>query len=243
MRPALARSVSVTTVQATPPAAPLQPIPAVSTIADLLDRMDGVPAERVRLYPFPGTATVDDVVNIEVREKRLCELIDGVLVEKPMGMAESLLAAKIIAALLAFVDPRRLGFVAGEGGMMQLRTALVRIPDVAFISRDRLPGRRLPAGAVPLIAPDLAVEVLSRSNTRREMARKLHEYFEAGTRLVWYVDPPTRTVAVHTSVRDSATLSASDVLDGADVLPGFTLPLPELFSVLDEIEGGTSPTA
>jgi Uma2 family endonuclease len=207
----------------------------VTTVADLLDRLDGIPAERVRMYPVPGTATVDDVIEIEARENRLYELIDGVLVEKPMGIRESILAVKLGAFLLAFIDPRNLGVVAGEAGMLQLRRALVRMPDVAFIAWGKFPGGHVTSEAAPLIAPDLAVEILSPSNTKREMARKLHEYFAAGTRLVWYIDPDPRTVAIFATPGEPISiLNANDTLDGGEVLPGFTLPLKDLFSALDQ---------
>lgn len=231
----------MTTTSLQPPPAASPQMPHASTIADLLDRLDGVPAERVRLYPFPGTATVEDVVAIEAEENRLFELVEGVLVEKPMGMRESILAMKLGALLLAFVEPKKAGVVAGADVMLQLKVALVRMPDVAFISWARFPGRRLPAEAAPLIAPDLAVEILSPSNTKREMARKLREYFEAGTPLVWYIDPGPRTVSVYTRPDSPAVLTERDVLDGGEVLPGFSLPLAELFSVLDQ-HGDESPS-
>jgi Uma2 family endonuclease len=84
--------------------------------------------------------------------------------------------------------------VAGEAGMMQLAPGLVRIPDVSFISWDRFPDRKLPRDPVPHLAPDLAVEVLSQSNTPKEMDRKRRDYFNAGCKLVWITDPETRTV-------------------------------------------------
>jgi Uma2 family endonuclease len=232
------KELGVTTIQVTPPAAPLPPpaqIPDVTTIADLLERLDGIPADRVRFYPIPGTATVNDVVAIEARGEGLCELVDGVLVEKPMGIRESILAVKLAAFLVTFVDQQKLGVVAGEAGMMQLRRALVRMPDVAFIAWSKFPGGHVTSEPAPLIAPDLAVEILSPSNTKREMARKLREYFDAGTRLVWYVDPQPRTVAVFTSVGDpNVVLSEKETLDGGDVLPGFALPLADLFAALDQ---------
>ena len=124
----------MTTFQAnSPPAAP-HPFEGVSSLADLMDRLDGIPAERVRFFPTPGTATVDDVIEIQAREKRLYELVDGVLVEKPLGIRESILAINLGAFLISFVRPRNLGVIAGEAGMMQLRVALVRMPDVAFIT-------------------------------------------------------------------------------------------------------------
>jgi Uma2 family endonuclease len=238
------KELGVTTFQAnSPPAAP-HPFEDVSSLADLLDRLDGIPAERVRFFPTPGTATVDDVVEIEARERRLYELVDGVLVEKPMGIRESVLASKLIGFLLAFVDPRKLGVIAGEAGMMQLRLALLRMPDVAFISWSKFPGRRVPSEPAPLLSPDLAVEIISPSNTKREMARKLREYFDAGTRLVWYVDPKPRTVEVYTRAgKPDAVLTEQDTLDGGEVLKGFALSLHDLFSVLDEQGGGPAPEA
>jgi Uma2 family endonuclease len=95
-------------------------------------------------------------------------------------------------------------------------------------------GRKVRDVKVVPFAPDLAVEILSESNTPREMERKLQEYFAAGTRLVWYVDPEKRTARVYTSERDFADLSENDDLDGRDVLPGFTIRLGTLF---DDVEG------
>jgi Uma2 family endonuclease len=211
---------------------PLVSSPDISTIADLLDRLGGVPAERVRFYPLPGTATVNDVMEIHDREKRLCELVDGVLVEKAVGYRESLIAIAIASALRVFVLPKRLGYVGGESGMMQLTPGQVRGPDVSFVSRGRLPDG-LPVEAYPLLTPDLAVEVLSPSNTPREMDRKRREYFAAGARLVWCVDIKTRTVAVYTSPENPQVFTQQQSLNGGDVLPGFALPLAPLFAELD----------
>ena len=103
-------------------------------------------------------------------------------------------------------------------------------PDVAFASWDRFPGRKRPKVAIPDLAPDLVVEVLSKGNTRAEMRRKLGEYFAAGVRLVWLVHPRKRTVRVYTSVEHSVLLKEGQSLDGGDVLPGFALALEELFA-------------
>jgi Uma2 family endonuclease len=208
--------------------------PQIPTLGDLLARLGDVPAQRVRFYPLPGQATVADVVAIEARENRLCELIDGVLVEKAMGYRESLLALAIAAALRAFVVPHKLGVVSGADGMMQRLPGQVRIPDVAYVSRQRLPGGRVPSEPIPRLVPDLVVEVLSQSNTEAEMARKRREYFEAGVRLLWLVDLDARTVTVFTGPEECSTLDQNQVLDGGAVLPGFTLPLPGLFAELDE---------
>jgi Uma2 family endonuclease len=207
--------------------------PMIKTLDDLLKRLGGVPLDRIRFRPFPGTATVQDVIDIERREDKLCELVEGVLVEKVMSYSESSLAGFLAELLNAFVIPRNLGLVAGADGTVELLTGLVRIPDVSFIKWDRIPGRRRPAEPVPELVPNLAVEVLSRSNTPGEMAAKRQDYFNAGVELVWEVDPVARTVAVYTNVTQVVTLTVNDTLDGGSVLPGFVLPVHELFAELD----------
>jgi Uma2 family endonuclease len=205
----------------------------IQTISDLLDRLGGISPTRVLLRPPPGTATEADVLTVHDKTGRLCELVEGTLVEKAMGLRESLLAVAISGELRAFVRPRNLGILSGADGPLGLAIGLVRMPDVAYLSWDRLPGRRVPEEPIPHIGPDLAVEVLSKSNTRAEMRRKLAEYFEAGTRLAWLIDPESRTVAVYTSPQHAITLNDSQSLDGGSVLPGFVLPLRQLFAELD----------
>src|SRR5262249_22770061 len=133
----------------------------------------------------------------------------------------------------AFVIPRNLGVVTGPDGTVELMAGLVRIPDVAFTHWDRLPGRRRPANPVPPLAPHLAVEGLSPSNTPPEMGAKRQDYFAAGVEAVWEVDPDARTVAVYGSVAAVTTLGETETLDGGPVLPGFTLPVHDLFAELD----------
>ncbi len=220
------RDVILRTIPASPPT----PLADVTTIGDLLKRLGDIPAGRVRLHPTPGTATEKDVIEILDREKRPCELVEGTLVEKPMGFEESEIACLLITALNIFVRPRKLGIVTGESGTMRLFQGLVRIPDVAFASWDCFPGRKRPKTPIPLLSPDLVVEVLSKSNTKAEMNRKLGEYFAAGVRLVWLVDPRKRTARVYTAVDRSVLLKEDQSLDGGDVLPGFVLPLSELFA-------------
>jgi Uma2 family endonuclease len=203
------------------------------TLADLLDRLGGIPLHRIRMQPPPGAAVEADVVAAKAQSKRLCELIDGVLVEKPMGYSESILAVALGGLLRTFVIARNLGLVTGEAGTVRLFPGLVRIPDVAFTSWDSLPNRRRPVAPVPDLVPDLAVEILSAGNTDEEMRRKRQEYFTAGVRLVWIVDPVARTVAVFTSAGQTAALTEADTLDGGAVLPGFSLPLSDWFAELD----------
>ena len=106
----------------------------------------------------------------------------------------------------------------------------MRIPDVSFIRWEQFPNRELPPEPIPALAPDLAVEVLSEGNTEAEMQRKLHDYFTAGVRLVWYVDPRTRTAKAYTAEDQCVEFSKQQSLSGGDVLPGFELPLRDLFA-------------
>ena len=202
-------------------------------MGDLVERLGEIPPSRVLMPPPPGRATEQDVVEIQRREKRRCELVDGVLVEKVMGFRESLLAIALSSYLREFVIPRNLGVVSGEAGMLRLVPGLVRIPDVAFISWKRIPGGRVPQEAVPCLTPDLAVEVLSEGNTVEELAQRRRDYFSAGTTVVWEVDPGNRTVIVYEGLDRSRVLTETQTLDGGDVLPGFTLALADLFAELD----------
>jgi Uma2 family endonuclease len=214
-------------------AAPAASPPTLWTVADLLETFGPISAYRIRHDPAPGTATVQDVIAIHDRENRLCELVDGVLVEKIMAFKESCLAVLLAGLLRSYVVPRKLGVIAGEGGMMEMASGLVRIPDVSFVSWRRFPNRRIPDEPVPNLAPDLAVEVLSPGNTKKERERKLQDYFDAGVLLVWFVDPRKRTVKVYTSPDQFTLLRQNQTLDGGAVLPGFSLPLRELFAELD----------
>jgi Uma2 family endonuclease len=200
------------------------------TAADLVERFGAIPLKRIRHDPPPGTATERDVVEIHGREDRLYELVDGVLVEKTVGTYESYLAMLLGQFLGSFAREHRLGIVLGADGMMRLAPGLVRIPDVSFVSFDRLPDRRVPRQAIADLAPDLAVEVISKSNTPEEMDRKLADYFAARVRLVWYVYPESREVRVYVTPGQVKVLGEADTLDGLDVLPGFRLPVAELFA-------------
>jgi Uma2 family endonuclease len=103
----------------------------------------------------------------------------------------------------------------------------VRSPDAAVVLRHRL--AELPDSFVPM-APDLAVEVLSPSDRMADALAKVAMYLQAGTPLVWFVNPATRTVVVFRSETDPVMLSEGDTLDGGDVLPGFSVPVAEIFA-------------
>ncbi|MFO0957343.1 MAG: Uma2 family endonuclease [Isosphaeraceae bacterium] len=205
------------------------PIALPETVAELLERLGDIPPGRVRLVPTPGTATEADVLHYLDRENRLFELVDGTLVEKAMGFDESLLAGLILSSINQFLFENDLGIAAGADGTLKLTTGQVRIPDVTFVSWASLPGGERPAGPIPQLPVDLAVEVLSQGNTRGEMERKVAEYLGAGTKLVWLIDPRKRAAWIHAPGLPVAELADGDSLDGGNVLPGFVLRPAPLF--------------
>jgi Uma2 family endonuclease len=205
----------------------------LTTVADVLQQFDGIPPERIRLQPAPGTATERHVIEIHDRENRLCELIDGVLVQKAVGYYESCLAAEINYLIRLFLESHDLGLATGDGGMSRYRKGLVYIPDGQFVSWDRLPSGRTPREPIPPLVPNLVVEVLSKTNTRKEMKRKLRDYFETGVEVVWEVEPRKRVINVYRSATNRVKLQEKDVLDGGDVLPGFRVKVAKIFARAD----------
>ncbi len=208
-------------------------IALATTWEDRLSDLGNVAASRVRCDPAPGTATVEDVVRLRDSERRLYELVDGTLVEKAMGWAESLLAGVLLQWLNNFLDQSRLGLATGPDGLTRLFGDTVRGPDVAFVSWSRLPGGKIPTEPVPDLVPNFVIEVLSVGNTYAEMSRKRREYFHAGVELLWMVDHRTRTVTVFTSAQDATVFQEDQKLDGGSVLPGWQVDLADLFSRLD----------
>jgi Uma2 family endonuclease len=205
------------------------------TLQDLVDRLGGIPLSRILAKPAPGTATEADLLAVNASKRHLCELADGVLVEKAMGLRESLLAGALIGLIRAFVIPRKLGLVSGEAGTLQLVSGLVRIPDVAFISWGRFPGGRVPEESMPRISPDLVIEILSKGNTKAEMNRKRRDYFQARVDVVWEVDPKKRTIAVyHRDKSKPVVYDQSQTIECGGTLAGFRLVLADLFAELDE---------
>jgi Uma2 family endonuclease len=194
--------------------------------AQWLAALGDIPLDRVIFDPPPGTATEADLLRLVEGKKRLCELIDGTLVEKAMGYWEGVIAAIVIRILGDYVRSRGLGQVSGADSTMRMRAGNVRLPDVGFTSKERLPTT---LAAIPTLSPDLAVEVLSPGNTAAEIKQKLAEYFESGTRLAWVIDPVSRTIAVYVQPGTSRVYEESESLTADPVLPGLTLSVAEVF--------------
>jgi Uma2 family endonuclease len=199
------------------------------TAVDLVQRFGPIPLARVRMNPAPGTATEQDLVAINERKQGLCELVDGTLVEKTVGWYESYLAVSLAALLHSFVRQHGLGLVLGADGPTRLMAGLVRVPDVAFYSASSLPQGGAPRLPFMPVAPTLAVEVISLSNTRQEMDRKLREYFTFGVSEVWYVYPVEREIHRYLAQDRFEVYREGDLLATAQLLPGFELDLEEYF--------------
>ena len=207
--------------------------PTFATLGDLLDHLGGIPPHRVCFDPVPGTATRRDLIRLHARNDKLYELVDRTLVEKPLGSPEAFLAAELIFVLRTFLAKHDLGFLYAPDALIQLRPGVIRGPDVCFVSWKHCPGKVVPATPIVLIRPDLVIEILSPSNTPGEIDRKLADYFQAGVERVWVIDPIQRQAHDHATPDQSEALTeATGVLHGGAILPGFAVPLRDLFARL-----------
>ena len=160
-----------------------------------------------------------------------CELVRGELVMMtPAGSEHGSIAASITASLVTSVKEKRLGRVFGAETGFQIGhdPDTVRAPDVAFVCAERV-GPTLAKGFFQG-PPDLAVEVVSPNDRASEVFAKVQDWLDAGCRVVWVVDPETRTVTVYCSREEIKVLGASDSLTAADLLPGFSVPVAEIFA-------------
>ncbi len=180
---------------------------------------------RERLY------TVEDLEKLPDDDKRY-ELDQGVLIEMPPPKREhGLVFAELLALIHNHVRANDLGQVVGETGyQLSENPDTVRAPDIAFTAKARVTPR---TGEYDRTAPDLAVEIASPGNTADELNQKVVQYFEAGVRQVWVLYPRTRLIYVYTSARRVTILGEEDTLSSGDVLPGFTVTVRDIFTVLD----------
>ena len=160
-----------------------------------------------------------------------CELIEGEIHEmSPGGRAHGRIASRFLGRLEPYVRENGIGeaYAAETGFRIETDPDTVLAPDAAFVNADREAQAEGDAGYFPG-APDLAVEVISPNDRYSEVATKVQKYLSAGTRMVVVVDPPKRTVIVHRSHADVLILKETDVFDGGDVIPGWTLQVSDLF--------------
>ncbi|QDV33118.1 Uma2 family endonuclease [Tautonia plasticadhaerens] len=164
------------------------------------------------------------------------ELVDGELKEKtPMGAEANLLALDLLFRLTDHARRDRLGLVLGIETGFQIfphEPRRVRYPDGAFVRAEKLAGQRPPRGLVK-VAPELVIEVVSPNDLAEEVNARLSDYLRAGVPLLWLLYPLTRQAQVFRADGTANWIGPDGVLDGEDVLPGFSCSLRELFSVID----------
>ncbi len=174
--------------------------------------------------------TADDLLRLYSEGVR-GELIRGVLHETmPTGQEHGEIVANLVLELGVFVKPRKLGrLTASDAGVwLEHDPDTVREPDVAFFSADKVPPGVRVTGYSEAV-PDLVAEIVSPSDSRREIRDKAWMWVSHGVRMVWAVDPDTRTVDVYRSDEGVLTLGESDLLSGMDVLPGFSCVVRAVF--------------
>lgn len=176
--------------------------------------------------------TAEDLLKLP-RGKFRYELIEGELKQmSPAGHDHGRIAMELAVPLGQYVKSNRLGkiYAAETGFILKTDPDTVRAPDIAFIRQERVADAGRSKGYWKG-APDLAVEVISPSNSVEELEDKIRMWLEAGTRLVWVISPKLSTVTVYQSLTDIETLTEKDMLNGGDVIPGFEFPVAELFAI------------
>lgn len=171
--------------------------------------------------------TDEEILSLKCEGK--VEIVDGELkIMTPAGLEQEDVGAILVAHLVNYVIPRKLGRIYMSQAGFRMPNGDLRAPDVSFVRTEKLPGGRSPKkfGHFP---PDLAVEILAEDETPDDYAEKVREYLDWGVTLVWVIDPNTRTVWVHRKGRHPTQLSEDDELDGEDVIPGFRMPVKTLF--------------
>lgn len=181
-----------------------------------------------------NTATLED----QIVDEPLYEIVDGQRVELlPMGAYETSVAGRLFALLFAFVSSQRLGRAEVEALFDLPNVNRQRRPDVAYISKERWPlERSAPRSEAWPIAPDLAAEVISPTETAWAVQNKVLEYFRAKVRQVWLIWPNSEQVHILDGPTLIRVLTAADVLEGEPLLPGFRLPVASLFEPADDAQ-------
>ena len=192
--------------------------------------------ERRQPKPLPPTDrpyTADELLEFSTDSSHRYELRKGNLtIMAPAGSEHGHTTMGIGARLRVFSEEAGIGlvFAAETGFKLESDPDTVLAPDVAFVRRGRLPAGRLPTTYFPG-PPDLAVEVVSPGDTAPEVQDKVQQWLRAGSKLVWVVEPRTRTVTVFRPDGSATVLQEADTLSGEDIVPGFSLPLSQVFRV------------
>jgi len=178
--------------------------------------------------------TAEEFLEIAAQQENMLELAEGAIIEMPpSSLLNSFIAMRIGHLLSSFVNQYNLGYVFGADGGYTLSPHNVRVPDVSFVSKQRFP--TLPDKIEG--APDLAIEVVSPSESARSVMNKAELYLQAGARLVWLVYPEEQVIDVIRPAEAGMLVqkfTLDGTLDGGEVLPGFSLPLNAIFPPEDQ---------
>jgi Uma2 family endonuclease len=158
------------------------------------------------------------------------EVVDGELVMSPKNnWQHGEICARLLTALKTFADQQRLGAVWDSSTGFWMANRNCRAPDVSFIARQRLRGLKRSEPAFFEGGPDLAVEIISPSNTRRDIDQRLKDFFSSGTKLAWVIDPEREMVEICRSPTQRRLVGSGANLDGEELLPGFQYAIADLF--------------
>jgi Uma2 family endonuclease len=186
-------------------------------------------AEHSYVPNMAGTLmTADELLQTHIPDKHV-ELVRGILViREPPGFLHGDVSMRLGLSLHDYVNRNGLGLVlaAEVGFKLQTNPDTVRAPDVAFLSKDRVPDPR-PLG-YPALAPDLVVEVISQHDRPGELLAKVGDWLEGGARLVWVIDPKRRLARIYRQDGTEAVIPEPESLDGENVVPGFSCPLTSI---------------
>ena len=183
-------------------------------------------AEAQDIVPYPGMPITEEELMRLPNDGHKWELEDGRLTEVPTEFAHDAIGINLV--LLLGPHSRGLGFMSSGQAGFRMTDGNVRAPDVSFTRKERIPGGK-PGYEFGSVAPDLCVEIISPSERRADMARKVREYFDGGAVQVWHVFPERQQVTVFTSPTETQTLDAGGILDAGGLLPGFSCRVADLF--------------
>jgi len=158
------------------------------------------------------------------------ELRAGEIIMSPTGYRHERIVARLLSAMWQHAERHRLGVVCGSSLGCWMESGNLLSPDVSFIAKSRLPASAVDEEKYFRGSPDLVVEVMSPWDRTMRLREKTEDYFSSGCRLAWVLNPADRTGLVYRSPDAGRHLGPADALDGEDVLPGFRLPLAELFA-------------
>ena len=175
----------------------------------------------------PGMKITEDELLRLPKDGRKWELVEGRLTEVPTEWGHDLIGVNLIFLMRPFA--RGHGYMSSGQAGFHMAHGNIRVPDVSFTRKERIPGGK-PANSFGAVAPDLCIEIISPSEERADMARKVREYFAGGAEQVWHIFPEVEQIVVFTSPTETQTFSADDIIDAGGILPGFSCRVGDIFT-------------